>query len=361
MTLLFAALDAAGHIRFVGDVSRGLQSGCFCPSCGSPVIARHGRINAWHFAHVGGQERPECYVGAVNLIRHLAIEYLSRAGDVELPVCNLKIRGPIGFAHIVDSASWSPGVLARIQWDRDALKTEPAGRGETATGIPVTVFVDVGEGEGAASAIGIADSAVAVFTVRVPPLNEMRTREAAARYIAEEGFIHWRTVPADIEPIRTATTRVDATVLRAKRELAAAAQRLALGAGRRWAAIAKGQALGQGGATGTRHPPQAASSTDPRDAQLHGRAPGCSLTYYQLRDGSRWLRYARTDNTHTLVPMPGTANAGWEEALPPTVGVYDEGIEAYRLADVFSSMEAMSRLAAVVRTGRSIGDFITPQ
>lgn len=40
MTLLFAALDATGSVRFIGDVPRGLQSGCFCPTCGGPVIAR---------------------------------------------------------------------------------------------------------------------------------------------------------------------------------------------------------------------------------------------------------------------------------------------------------------------------------
>lgn len=59
MTLLFAALDATGSVRFIGDVPRGLQSACLTPSCGSPVIARHDNVNRWHFAHVGGRERLE--------------------------------------------------------------------------------------------------------------------------------------------------------------------------------------------------------------------------------------------------------------------------------------------------------------
>ena len=42
MSQLFAALDAQGQIRFVGDVARGAACGCFCPVCASPLIAKLG-------------------------------------------------------------------------------------------------------------------------------------------------------------------------------------------------------------------------------------------------------------------------------------------------------------------------------
>lgn len=91
---------------------------------------RHGPVNTRHFAHVSGQERPECYVGAVNLSRrHLAIEYLAAAAsDLALPTCDLTVRGPAAFIHISAPASWFPGVLARMQWDPAAPKTEPVVR-----------------------------------------------------------------------------------------------------------------------------------------------------------------------------------------------------------------------------------------
>ena len=90
MSQLFAALDARGAIRFVGDVPRGAACACFCPDCSSPLIARQGTEKEWHFAHEGGQERPECLVGAQNLLRRFCMEhlqYLALSGPLTLPPC----------------------------------------------------------------------------------------------------------------------------------------------------------------------------------------------------------------------------------------------------------------------------------
>ena len=76
MSQLFAALNVQGEIRFVGDVDRGAACGCFCPDCSSPLVAKQGSANEWHFAHEGGQERPECLVGAQNLLRRFCMEHL---------------------------------------------------------------------------------------------------------------------------------------------------------------------------------------------------------------------------------------------------------------------------------------------
>lgn len=35
----------------VGSVPQGKACNCICPSCKTPLVARHGRINEWHFAH----------------------------------------------------------------------------------------------------------------------------------------------------------------------------------------------------------------------------------------------------------------------------------------------------------------------
>ena len=95
MSQLFAALDAQGEIRFVGDVPRGAACGCFCPACASPLVAKLGEVNEWHFAHVAGQERPDCIVGAVNLLRRLGVEYLNQLADLALPIYTEQIfEGP---------------------------------------------------------------------------------------------------------------------------------------------------------------------------------------------------------------------------------------------------------------------------
>ena len=35
----------------VGSVQNGIKCDCICPSCKTPLIARHGSIKEWHFAH----------------------------------------------------------------------------------------------------------------------------------------------------------------------------------------------------------------------------------------------------------------------------------------------------------------------
>jgi hypothetical protein len=45
------ALNSKQHIVGVDDVPNGDACGCFCLSCKTPVIAKHGNVLAHHFAH----------------------------------------------------------------------------------------------------------------------------------------------------------------------------------------------------------------------------------------------------------------------------------------------------------------------
>lgn len=52
LTLVPFGLDVSTlDLVDVCDVSGGKACGCVCPSCGDQLIARHGSINQWHFAH----------------------------------------------------------------------------------------------------------------------------------------------------------------------------------------------------------------------------------------------------------------------------------------------------------------------
>lgn len=39
----------------VKDVERGLKCGCKCAACGEDLVARQGKVRAWHFAHKSGK------------------------------------------------------------------------------------------------------------------------------------------------------------------------------------------------------------------------------------------------------------------------------------------------------------------
>lgn len=60
--LLPVGIDRYGHWRYPSEVEQGKACGCFCPKCGDPLIARHGEILQWHFAHDrSANEHPNGY------------------------------------------------------------------------------------------------------------------------------------------------------------------------------------------------------------------------------------------------------------------------------------------------------------
>lgn len=129
MAQLTIALDGNDIIKFVGEVAKGGDCGCFCPACRSPLVAKKGRINEWHFAHESGQERPECLVGALNLFSRLLMEHLQAAG-AGIPVqglagLTLRVVRPSSQGATVGLAELSDGrqipVYARVQEQRRYL------------------------------------------------------------------------------------------------------------------------------------------------------------------------------------------------------------------------------------------------
>ena len=83
-SLIPFGLDAeSGELVDVGSVKRGKACGCICPSCKTPLLARHGDAREWHFAHrsvkVHGETRKVCeYSFAVSV--RLMIQQLSNEG-----------------------------------------------------------------------------------------------------------------------------------------------------------------------------------------------------------------------------------------------------------------------------------------
>mgnify|MGYP001445142676 CR=1 FL=1 len=47
----FALQLATNEYVGVHDIERGTKCGCICPSCKTPLSARKGDVNAWHFSH----------------------------------------------------------------------------------------------------------------------------------------------------------------------------------------------------------------------------------------------------------------------------------------------------------------------
>lgn len=84
--LVFARDGLSGRMVDVRDVPRGIACHCYCVSCGEPLIARHGDIVAWHFAHKPTSKcsRPG-EAGALDAIDAMVRQLLEAAPVIELP------------------------------------------------------------------------------------------------------------------------------------------------------------------------------------------------------------------------------------------------------------------------------------
>lgn len=85
----FGLSEKDGKLLDVANVVQGKRCGCICPSCKSPLIARHGQIKEWHFAHTGkvtsSQTKNPCKYSLFVSVRLMARQILGENLELLLP------------------------------------------------------------------------------------------------------------------------------------------------------------------------------------------------------------------------------------------------------------------------------------
>lgn len=61
------ARGADGSIVDVTQVPRGSACACVCLGCSAPLLAKQGKVNAWHFGHASGASHRACAESALHL------------------------------------------------------------------------------------------------------------------------------------------------------------------------------------------------------------------------------------------------------------------------------------------------------
>ncbi|EIU9113069.1 hypothetical protein L6706_004633 [Salmonella enterica] len=80
---IFLALDSkTKEIREISSVENGLNCNCVCCVCNTPLEARQGNCNMWHFAHTKINTGENCFDGAVELIKKYIIDVLVVNQDI---------------------------------------------------------------------------------------------------------------------------------------------------------------------------------------------------------------------------------------------------------------------------------------
>lgn len=350
MTQLFAAVDHSGAIRFADEVPRGSACGCFCPVCSSPLVAKQGEQLQWHFAHEAGQERPDCEVGAANLVHRIAVDTLRAEGALTLPPYHLTVR--VGFSQ--EDVSWKSNFVPEsLQWVSNPTKTAPVARGLLDNDARASLYVSISATPPDRLVTASEGEAVIVYWFPMPTPRDMASLASVQLHIRTTGRLTWVHQPDTYGLIARSRKRME-------QQLQDEQQQKARQAGMRWAGIANRMReqqtpTPQAIVMPSQQPAPASAFVDTVYDWAPNRKSRSAFVFYRLRDGTAWVVYTQKDNSTWIVPWP--VFDGWDECLPPSVGVADPGASMYHAPAVVPVLMFMSRQSACTRTSTNPADF----
>lgn len=365
MIRLFAGLGRDGAMRFIGEVERGAACGCSCPECGSPLVAKQGNEKDWHFAHEGGQERPECEAGAINMLRRLAVEYLRGQPTLELPSFRERVTVRSPLRELSEEVVWPVRTVGAVQWFDRPPKSSPVGRCQLEAGGELDIFVEIGDQVSRGHSTGPEAKASVVFWSTLPSASDLRQRLYAEQHLRRQGLFVWRHHPDVLGIAAAARARLGVQARSDEEQVERIRRRQAEEAGRKWAGIAgRLQHPVPEGALGSPTHKAEANSVDLKRPQSLAKTyawapsqkPGSAFIFYRLRDGSAWVVYTLQDASYAIAAWP-RAEEGWDEALPPNVGIADMALGVYRARDLVSAMTFLAARAEVVRGTSDPSEF----
>lgn len=325
---LFAALDADGNARYIGDVVRGAACGCFCSECKSPVVAKHGTEKEWHFAHEASQERPQCVPGSINLLRRLATERLLEPATLDLPECREIVFRRANFSDIREVATWRLPRASIVQRFLDSAFSKPVAslEPEGMPGCAIALWVQIGEldlettGEFAGEL---------VYHCPTPPKGAITTLASAVAFLQLNSRWLWQRSPDVFGELEKANARLKERVASHQAEIASKFHQLK-------ARFHENRASSTPFAWSPL-PIDAAAAVAPVPSSLP-RPPWAALkkvntsffAFQMLSEGEYWIVFEAADHPgYYIVPGTGCFD-GWDEALPRSFGTPDLDKGAYQ-------------------------------
>ena len=351
-TKLFAALDEAGVVRFVSEVERGAACACFCPVCASPLVAKQGSLKEWHFAHEGSQERVECEVGALNMLRRVAAEMLQRGATPELPPYTQRVFGKSQYRVVNETVSWAAQMVPEsLIWETCGLQSRPFVSGMLSTGAPFDAYVLVNDQQPTFLPPTNQSTAHLYFWVRTPIQADLQKRLYLEQHLRNTGRWVWKSHPEYQGMVSAAQVVAQQKAQEYDNSAIGKLRGLREEFARRQANAIQDQRL----AVADQVARLAALKADQERSSVPWapeHRPHSSFLFYQLKDGQGvWVIYTRIDGSCRMVPLP--AFEGWEEAMPPSLGQPLLSEDAYLLKDATTAMLYLSARAEMVRTTSS--------
>lgn len=346
---IFAGLDANGQIRFVGDVARGAECGCRCVACGAPLVARRGDVRAWHFAHEASQERPDCFAGAVNLLRRLAVERFKESGLPPIPVFRTLVTARPPLPRLHETLEWHPGDGLVERWEGRLLQNASVALLRLRSGTAVRVFVEIDGASNATLAPDASDEGVLLLTIPLPSSGEeLKDMGRAVRHIDTNIRSRWIRLPDANAKIvearqrvedRAKTVRDEAEALRHKGGLPTPAER----------------PVPQPSSYASSPPVSPLTELD-ESPWFTWRKPRTAFLCYGLPDGTAWILFTHRDGRHVMASWP--LEEGWDESIPARIAAPDLELGVYVLEDQLKTMVYLGAMRPRVQSASNWQDLL---
>lgn len=355
-TRLFAAIDASGIVRFVGEVDRGAACGCYCPVCSSPLVAKQGHVKDWHFAHEPGQERVECEAGAMNMLRRVMAEAIQGMPPVKLPPFECQVVASSPTKVVVETVRWNAQFeLPNLRWDTDGMRSKPFLAGQLSSGAPFEAYAVVAEAMPPRPVPSDEPVARLGYWVPMPSTETMSEGSVLKQFIRNRGRWIWLSHPDHMGLLSAARQKAQRSADEAHQQL----KDRMLTAQRRMAEIQEqsDSARQFRQAQWNEHlVNQARAETDSSERWAPSRKPASSFVCYELKDGQgMWAIYQQSDGVHLLVPVPPALD-GWDELFPPSLGQLRDHL-GYEVKNLPNALSYLATRAKSVRTS-SNGDEV---
>lgn len=327
---LFAAIDAHGDTKYIGEVARGAACGCFCGECLSPLVAKQGSDHVWHFAHEACQERPQCLPGSINLLRRMATQRLLESDSLALPECRKVVTADWRYAGIHEVAQWALPVGRIGQRDMQAAFSKPVAQLNPIDMPDCSIGLWVQIGELDPPTDGEFDGAL-VYLCPAPPKDAITTQASAMAFLHQNSRWHWLKLPDVFGALANARKRLQDRVADQQTEQITKLQRLRSRLQQQSASVGGMTVFESSSAhrEGFAGLPVQPTEQPPKWVKL--KKQNTSYFAFEMRtEGEFWILMESADHVGYYV-VPGTGWwDGWDESLPRSVGQADLEKGAYR-------------------------------
>lgn len=307
---IFAAIDADGAIRFIDDVVSGMACGCFCPACGSPLVAKKGAVKVHHFAHEASQERPECFAGALNLLRRIAVQFLREHGKPLLPPYCVDVTRRLLSGTAREAVSWD-AQPSTVEWFDEGNYDAPIGRMVLDNSVEVDVTLVIADDPPRPSSMQSSRGQVCFYTY-LPEYATLCSQEGVVAHLRATGRFEWIYQPDAYGLIDDAVKRLRARFDAQEAEATARAAR---------DKVAFESFLRQRAASQPATPAPVLQCEPEEPGWAKHKKRNVPYFGYRFADGSVWVYFELERagyGVRCLSDLPG-----WPQMLPANWGAYD--------------------------------------